>query len=186
MDGMYDGNTSHERAVDENGWPRPDRFQIAIFCLCVLLFWLYLLTDADGYYGILDNFNLLIHEAGHIVFIPFGYTLTILGGSLLQCLMPAVFAVSFWRSRQPSGFAFSGLWLGENFLYVARYISDAQAMALPLLGGGDHDWNTLLGGTFLLRYCRLLGGALALFGWLVMIASVAWYALRYRRGFTKE
>jgi len=66
-------------------------------------------------------------------------------------------------------------------LNVARYVADAKEMALPLLGGGIHDWNTLLGGTFLLRHCRMLGGALTILGWIVMIASAAWYGRLYWR-----
>lgn len=159
-------------------WPEPDRIHTAIFCVCVLAFWYYLWTDRDGYYGILDNFNLLIHEAGHLIFLPFGHTLTVLGGSLLQCLMPAAFVVSFWRTRQPAGVAVGGQWLGENFLNVARYVADARDMALPLLGGGDHDWNTLLGGTFLLRHSRGLGSLVALTGWLIMLAFAGWYVWR--------
>ena len=169
----------HENTRDERGWPPPEKFPVLLFCGCTLLFWLYVLTDADGYLGILDNFNLLIHEAGHLIFMPFGRTLHILGGSLMQCLVPSAFAVSFWRSRQPAGFAFSGLWLGQNLLNIARYLSDAQAMQLPLLGNGLHDWNGLLSGTFLLRYCRLLGGMVYLLGWGVMIAAAGWYASRW-------
>ena len=171
-----------ENIYDENGWPRPGGFQAVAFGVCVAVFWIWILTDKDGYLGILDTFNLLVHEAGHIVFRPFGHTLHYMGGSLLQCLMPFAFCVSFWRTRQPAGVAVSGIWFGENFLNVARYVSDAKAMALPLLGNGDHDWNTLLSGTFLLRYCRVFGGALAIFGWIVMLASAAWYVRLFWRG----
>ena len=163
---------------EQKEWPEPNRFHAAVFCVCVLFFWFYVLNDEDGYLGILDNFNLLIHEAGHLIFLPFGHTLHFLGGSLLQCLIPAAFVISFWRTRQPAGVAFSGLWLGQNFLNVARYISDARDMALPLLGDGLHDWNTLLAGTFLLRRCRGLGSFVALTGWTVMLAFAVWYLWR--------
>ena len=175
----------NENVFDENGWPRPSGFQAAIFMICTLAFGVYVLTNKDGYLGILDTFNLLVHEAGHIIFMPFGHTLYFMGGSLLQCLMPAAFCVSFWRTRQPAGFAVSGIWLGENFLNVARYVADAKKMALPLLGNGLHDWNMLLEGTFLLRHCRVLGGALALIGWITMIVSVAWYGRLYWRGYER-
>ena len=171
-----------ENAFNENGWARPNGFQAAIFAACVLAFWLWVLTDEDGYLGILDTFNLLVHEAGHIVFMPFGHTLYFMGGSLLQCIMPAAFCASFWFTRQPAGFAVSGIWLGENFLNVAHYVADAREMALPLLGNGLHDWNTLLSGTFLLRHCRVLGGALTLIGWIIMLASAAWYVKLYWSG----
>ena len=171
-----------EKAFDEKGWPRPSALQAVIFAVCVLAFWAYVLKDEDGFLGILDTFNLLVHEAGHIIFMPFGHTLHVMGGSLLQCIVPAAFCVSFWRTRQSAGFAVSGIWFGENFLNVAHYVADAQKMTLPLLGDGLHDWNTLLAGTFLLRYCRALGGALTLLGWLVMLASAAWYVWLYWRG----
>jgi hypothetical protein len=34
------------------------------------------------------NIDLVFHAAGHLLFIPFGRTMTIFGGSLLQVLMP--------------------------------------------------------------------------------------------------
>ena len=86
---LFDMND--ENSFDENGWPSPSGFQATLFLTCVLLFWAYVLTDKDGFLGILDTFNLLIHEAGHIVFMPFGHTLSFMGGSLLQCLMPLAF-----------------------------------------------------------------------------------------------
>jgi len=171
-----------ENYFDENEWPSVGALNAVIFAACVSAFFIYALTDEDGYLGILDTFNLLVHEAGHVVFRPFGHTLYFMGGSLLQCIMPAAFCFSFWRTRQPAGFAVSGIWLGQNFLNVARYVADAQKMALPLLGSGLHDWNTLLSGTFLLRHCRALGGLLTFLGWITMIAFAAWYGLLYRRG----
>jgi hypothetical protein len=170
---------NEENAFVEKGWPRPNGLQAAIFAVFVLAFWAYALTDDDGFLGFLDTFNLLIHEAGHVVFMPFGHTLYFMGGSLLQCIIPAAFCFSFWRTCQPVGVAVSGIWFGENLLNVARYVADAQQMALPLLGNGLHDWNTLLSGTFLLRHCRMLGGALTLLGWLMMFAPATWYIWLY-------
>lgn len=164
-----------DEAPEDREWPKIGVARAAAFAICAVAFWIYILTHESGYVRLLDDFNLVIHEGGHFIFSPFGKTAHFLGGTLLQCLLPAAFGVVFWRSRQPAGFAFSGVWLGENFLNVARYIADAQDMALPLVGGGMHDWNTLLSGTFLLRHCRLLGGITALAGWCVMLAAAAWY-----------
>jgi hypothetical protein len=41
--------------------------------------------------------NLLIHEAGHVIFMPFGEVISIAGGSLFQLIVPAVFAAYFFR-----------------------------------------------------------------------------------------
>ena len=171
-----------ENTFNENGWKIPNVVQTAIFMACVLIFFIYVLMNKDGYVRILDTFNLVIHEGGHFIFMPFGYTMYFMGGSLFQCILPAAFCVLFWRTRQPAGFAFSGIWFGENFLNVARYVADAEEMMLPLVGGGAHDWNTLLEGTFLLRHCGLLAGILMLIGWIIMIASAAWYGWLYWRG----
>lgn len=38
------------------------------------------------------------------------------------------------------GLAMAWVWLGENLLNIARYLGDARAQVLPLVGGGEHDW----------------------------------------------
>ena len=40
--------------------------------------------------------NLVFHEAGHIVFAPFGPFMMTLGGSLFQVIIPLVCAWAFW------------------------------------------------------------------------------------------
>jgi len=44
---------------------------------------------------IIYNVNLVFHEAGHVIFIPLGRFMTILGGSLLQVLVPLLCTVAF-------------------------------------------------------------------------------------------
>jgi hypothetical protein len=39
--------------------------------------------------------NLIFHEAGHVIFMPFGEFTMILGGSLMQCIVPAVIVYVF-------------------------------------------------------------------------------------------
>jgi hypothetical protein len=43
----------------------------------------------------LHRVDLVFHEAGHILFIPFGSFMSILGGSLLQILVPLIFTAAF-------------------------------------------------------------------------------------------
>lgn len=103
------------------------------------------LRDAE-YWDLLDDVNLAIHEAGHLVFSPFGDHLGFLGGSLLQLIVPSVFVGYFWRSRQRFAAGITLSWVAVNLLYVSRYIGDARAQELPLLGGENaiHDWWYLL------------------------------------------
>jgi hypothetical protein len=98
------------------------------------------------------NVDLVFHEAGHVLFIPFGRTMTILGGSLLQVLLPLMLVAAFLGYNK-DGFAASMClwWAGQSMMDVAPYIADARALILPLLGGGNgadrpgsHDWENLL------------------------------------------
>ena len=84
-----------------------------------------------------DNFNLVIHEAGHILFIPFGQFITIAGGSLFQVIVPAVFAVYFYYQEKYFSSALVLFMVGESLLNVSVYAGDAVTMQLPLLGGDD-------------------------------------------------
>src|SRR3954468_7030584 len=90
-----------------------------------------------------DNFNLVIHEAGHILFMPFGQFMTIAGGSLFQVIVPAAFAVYFYYQEKYYSSALVLFMVGESLINVSVYAGDAVTMQLPLLGGDDsiHDWN---------------------------------------------
>ena len=117
----------------------------------------------------LDDLNLAVHEAGHLVFSAFGETLTILGGSLFQVIVPAAFVAYFARTRQRYAAAVTVSWVGVSLLNVARYIADARAQELPLLGGEDsiHDW------WYLLINWELLRSDLIIARWVHFAAVVA-------------
>ncbi len=104
---------------------------------------LYMIATA-GSWHFLDNVNLPIHETGHLVFAWGGEVLTVLGGTLFQLIIPALFAWSFHRRGDAAGVGAGVWWAGQNGLYIARYIADAPLQALPLVGGGEHDWAFLL------------------------------------------
>jgi hypothetical protein len=94
---------------------------------------------------LLDGIDLAIHETGHLVFAPFGEHLQMLGGTLLQLVVPACFVVYFLRRGERYGGAVCLWWVAQNCWNVSVYIADARAQELPLVGGGEHDWAYLLG-----------------------------------------
>lgn len=98
------------------------------------------------HWDLLDDLNLAVHEAGHLVFQPFGEPVLTLGGSLFQVIVPLTFVIHFLRSGQRFAGWFTMNWVGINLLNVATYVGDARAQALPLLGGENtvHDWWYLL------------------------------------------
>ena len=129
------------------------------------------------------NVNLVFHEAGHWIFgVLRNETLTILGGSLNQVLIPSIVAVAFWRNRDPAGFAFGVFWMFENFVDVAVYMADARALELPLIGGqGEeaHDWRNLFMHWGLLSKDTVIAGYVRNIGWLGMVSAWVWLIWRW-------
>lgn len=130
--------------------------------------------------------NLPFHEAGHIVFRPFGTFITSLGGTLGQLLMPSIcMGVLLLKTRDPFGASVALWWVGENFLDIAPYMNDARAGQLPLLGGnfghsapyGFHDWQYLLTESGLLQYDHVLAKAAFAMGSVIMLLSMLWGGL---------
>ena len=124
-------------------------------------------------YHFLDGVNLAFHEAGHPFLSFLGQTLHMLGGTLGQLFFPAACAVHFWRSDRPFEAALMGVWGGESLMNVARYLGDAQAQTLPLVGGHLHDWNWLLSRLGLLPWCETLAALLHVFASALAIAALA-------------
>ena len=135
-----------------------------------------LLTAPDGYIRILDDANLVFHEAGHPVFAICGWTLGLLGGTLGQLAVPAVAALAFGRRREPLSVAIALYWFFENFFSVARYMADARALVLPLVGGGDHDWNLLFAHWGVLRQDTQIATVMRTLGWCGLAATWGWIA----------
>lgn len=94
----------------------------------------------------IDAVDLIIHEAGHVVFMPFGDFLHILGGSLFQVLVPLIFSAYFYLRGQGFSGSIVLFWVGQSLINVSVYAGDAIAMQLPLLGGDgvEHDWHAIL------------------------------------------
>lgn len=132
--------------------------------------------------------SLPFHEAGHILFSPFGDLLTAFGGSAMQVLVPIVCWIAF-ATTNPDPFARAVMcwWTGENLVDVAIYINDARALNLVLLGGHTgaevegHDWERILALTGLLRYDHQMAWSVHVIGGLMMVAALVWGAMLIRR-----
>jgi len=133
-----------------------------------------ILLDDDGFVLLLDHANLALHESGHLYFGVLGGTLGLYGGTLGQLVFPIVAGVSFWRRRHAIGAAVSGIWLFENFLNIARYMADARAQLLPLVGGGEHDWYHIFSSWGVLSHDTDIALVTHAIGWLGMIGCAAW------------
>jgi hypothetical protein len=128
--------------------------------------------------------NLAFHEAGHILFLPFGPFMTVLGGSLTQVLVPLVCAGTFlWHTRDAFGAAVATWWAGENLIDLAPYINDARDLQLVLLGGKTgaevegHDWEYLLNTMGLASKDHVIASLVQAVGIMTMIAALIWGAV---------
>ena len=129
----------------------------------------------------LHGANLAFHEAGHILFLPFGAFLTSLGGSLMQLAVPVVCLVALVRQNKDAfGGSLALWWTGENLLDLAPYVADARALELVLLGGftgrevDGHDWEAILTTLGWLAYDRTLGQTAHWLGVAVIVGALVW------------
>jgi hypothetical protein len=146
----------------------------------VALMWFYRVSD-EGFIPILDHANLAFHEAGHPIFGIFGWTMGLLGGTLGQLVFPIAVTVTYLRKRAIAPAALGLIWLFQNFLNIARYIADARAQDLPLVGNGDrlHDWNTLLTQWNALSKDTSLARIVTVIAWTGMMVTVLWVTLAW-------
>jgi hypothetical protein len=134
--------------------------------------------SSDAMQSFLHLPDLVFHEAGHIIFSPFGRFMTVLGGSLLQVLIPVIVAVSFVRQEQMFGAAIGAWWAGQNLVDLAPYIADARSLRLVLLGGRTgaevegHDWEFILNQLGLAHRDHAIGYTVHALGILIMVGAL--------------
>ena len=167
---------------------QPSHFYIQCLLHLILVLWgLSLFDDTNfkenpiGPQTILDNINLIFHEAGHIIFMPFGNFLHAFGGTLLQCLIPLLIMGQFLRQKNNFSASVGLWWFAQNLFDLAPYIYDAWDLKLNLLGGitgkdnpDVHDWYALLTMTDSLRYHGEIANFVVLMGKFFFLCSFLW------------
>jgi hypothetical protein len=132
------------------------------------------LDGSDRVMMFLHGVNLIFHEAGHTILAGFGQFLHILGGSLLQVMLPAGIAGYFVGTHQRYAGAIALCWTAQNLWDVSIYIKDAQERSLPLLGGEGvlHDWHFLLLDLKLLAQAQVVGGIVFFLGSVLYLIAI--------------
>ncbi len=157
--------------------------------------WKFITTPLETNYigeSFLHLINLPFHEAGHLIFIPFGRFMTILGGSLGQILMPLICLGAFLvKTRDPFGASVALWWTAESLMDIAPYINDARALDLMLIGGvtgketDGHDWNNILTILNLLEWDHRLAHIAYNVGILLMLGSLFWSGVILLRHYSR-
>ncbi|MGK0298670.1 MAG: hypothetical protein ACI9XC_002293 [Gammaproteobacteria bacterium] len=158
---------------------------IALFFM-IYLGWGFITMDFHlNPYPLMDSFlhnvHLVFHEAGHIIFIPFGYFMTILGGTLGQLIMPTVVLGNFLYKQNTFAATVALWWLAHSFMDIAPYVDDAKVQQLILLGGktgadapGSHDWNNILNRLDRLEKCNDYASLAFNLGIFLMLVAFIW------------
>lgn len=159
----------------EEDWKPVSREAVLGWLAFFFLFQVYLARAEDQPY--VDILWVIVHEGGHVVFMPFGSFLHALGGTIIQLAVPLGFAGYFALQRHLPAAALCLFFFFENFLGIATYMADAHAMALPLvsLGSGEvtHDWDYMLSTLRLLHRDGQIAAVVRLAGWAGMLGTVA-------------
>jgi hypothetical protein len=161
--------------------------RVLVYLIIIIWGFKYIMHSVESNYAaesFLHNVSLPFHEAGHIIFSPFGDFMGVLGGSLLQILIPAICMGAFLKQNDVFGASITLWWIGQNFVDCAPYINDARAQVLILLGGvtgqdipGFHDWNNILGRLGLLKLDHIIAYTSHYLGILLMLTSFLWGGL---------
>ena len=95
-----------------------------VFLLLLWWGWRFIMTPLETNYtgeSFLHLINLPFHEAGHLLFMPFGRFMMFLGGTLGQILMPIIcLAMFLLKTRDPFGASVALWWTAENFMDAPR------------------------------------------------------------------
>lgn len=168
---------------ERSEWQPVSPFALAgVLVFAVLALWFG--NTGERWFPLLDGANLLFHEFGHPFFGLFSERLAVYGGTLAQFIFPLATAREFRQRGATASFAVSRVWLFQNFFNIARYIADARAKALPLVGGRDpeeaHDWAEILGRWNLLPADTWLAGVVTVLGWIGILAVCVWLGRRWQ------
>jgi ribosomal protein L37E len=125
--------------------------------------------------------NLPVHEAGHVIFRPFGTFVMFLGGSLMQLLLPLGIMFYFvLRTRDNFGGAVALWWVAQSLKDLVPYINDARALKMMLLTGPaalvpeTHDWRHILLAMGLLPYDTMIAAGANALSVLLFLVAFFW------------
>jgi hypothetical protein len=176
---------SEEEVSSLSFWGRTSFFMIILFWGTLFIF--APIDDDSLGRSFMHLINLPFHEAGHVIFSFLGDFIRVLGGTLMQILVPLVCIAAFVKKGDPFGASFALWWMGQSFIDAAPYIYDARAGELMLLGGVTgqdapdfHDWHNMLRWLGLLPYDHAVAYLSRYTGVFFMVASFLWggYTLR--------
>lgn len=121
--------------------------------VCLWLFFVYLYVcivqfqveqSSNLFIGGLYFVEFGVHEASHlaVAFLPSIFVAA--AGSFGEIAFTLLIVFAAWKAKSYFAVIFGALWVALAMNSVGRYMADARAQQLPLIGPGEtvqHDWN---------------------------------------------
>lgn len=147
---------------------------IKIFIVLFISSYMFYYITSLSEWHFIDNVNLIFHEAGHVIFGFLGNFIGMLGGTLMQILIPILLSFYFFRNNDYFSASLLLFWVSQNLFNIFIYMKDAVKMELPLLGGDSvyHDWNYIFSSLNLLDYTRQISLFVYIIGIIVLIFAI--------------
>ena len=118
-----------------------------------------------------------VHEASHILTMFFSPVITALAGSIGEIGFTLIIVLAALKERVYYTAIFGLLWFALAMNSVGRYIADARAQSLPLIGPGEtvtHDWHFILGEWGLLAQDTAIGSTVQMIGNVIGFLALCW------------
>lgn len=149
------------------------------------LFFLYLFTQILSF-NLENSNNILlsglyfiefgVHEASHLIFFFLPAIFVAAAGSVGQLAFTLLILAATLKAKAYFASVFAGLWIMLALHNIGRYMADASAQLIPLIGPGEtvqHDWNYIFGQLGWLQYDTAIGGATIFIGTVIGVQSLA-------------
>ncbi len=122
---------------------------------------------------LIDAFNQPVHEAGHILFSPFGTEAPLLGGTLLQLFLPLLLGAWFTVQNNEYAASVAAWWVGQSFTTIGLTMANSSSVGLPH-PGADQDWSILFAEWGVAGQAVQYGHLAHGFGFLIMLVATYW------------
>jgi hypothetical protein len=116
-----------------------------------------------------------VHEASHIAVAFLPAILVAAAGSIGEVSFTLLLLFATLKAKSYFASVFAGLWVMLGFVSVGRYMADARAQTLPLIGPGEtvkHDWNFVFSELGWLNADVFIGGTVRTIGIVIGVASL--------------
>ncbi|MTI88201.1 MAG: hypothetical protein FH748_09555 [Balneolaceae bacterium] len=137
------------------------------------------------FFFFIDNFLLIVHEAGHTFFGLFGNRfLTIVGGTLLEILLPFGIFVYGWIAARRYTTQLGLLLTAFAWIESSAYAADALERRLPLIGNlpkSAHDFYNLFTRSGVLESHQEIAWGMYWVGILLLFIFLAWPVLETQK-----